>query len=93
MFMPSTAAPINGFDLSRLYAPEEVDVWPENWPAVSLFSELQGQWRPNYASMDYGVLFARMDRMRLSDADWRDLYDDVRAMERAAIEQLNAQRS
>lgn len=39
-------------------------------------------------AMDYGVLFARLDRMTLSPDDWQQRYDDVRLLEAAAIEQM-----
>ena len=39
-------------------------------------------------ALDYGPLFARMDRMRLADDDWEDLFDDVRVLERAALDQM-----
>ena len=51
-----------------------------------------GQWRVapmggRYA-MDYGVLFMRMERMRLSDEEWDHLYLDMRVLESAALEQM-----
>lgn len=54
---------------------------------------MQGQWRTagmtgvRYA-LDYGVLFARMARMGLSDAAWADLYHDIRVLEGAALQTL-----
>lgn len=71
--------------------PDE-EAWPENWPACRLFLELCGQWR--MASMggpvaiDYGPLFARMERMRLSDDDWEDLFQSFREIESAALDQI-----
>ncbi len=38
--------------------------------------------------MDYGVLFMRMERMRLSDEEWDHLYLDMRVLESAALEQM-----
>lgn len=53
---------------------------------------MSGQWRlgglgGKYA-MDYTPLFLRMERMRLSDAEWEALYLDVRVLEAAALEAL-----
>lgn len=39
----------------------------------------------------YPVLWARLDRMQLSATQWQDLYDDLRAMERAGLEQMAEQ--
>lgn len=39
-------------------------------------------------ALDYVALFARMERMRLADSDWEDLFDDVRVLERAALDQM-----
>jgi len=41
-------------------------------------------------ALDYAVLYARMDRLRLSDDDWEDLFQDVSVIEAAAIKAINA---
>ena len=77
------------------YEPEPVDVWPENWPSWCLFSEMSGQWRTagmngQNVALDYTALFLRMQRMTtLTDAEWVDLYADVRVIEHAALKQMN----
>ena len=68
-----------------------VEVWPENWPAWALWCEMSGQWRVGMngpTALDYGPLFARMDRMRLDDEAWHDLFADIRVIEAAALEQM-----
>lgn len=68
--------------------PAVVEVWPENWRAWCLFHEMAGQWRVGFGgryALDYSTLFARMDRMALSDAEWNELYADVRICEAAAL--------
>lgn len=67
-----------------------MDVWPESWASFTLFSEIGSQW--NRAGMDgvaeslnYGALFARMERMRLSDDRWEEIFSDIRHMEREAL--------
>jgi len=40
--------------------------------------------------MDYGVLFARMERLRLSDEEWQEVFEDVTAIEAAAVKAINA---
>jgi len=39
-------------------------------------------------ALDYTALFARMDRMRLHDDDWRSLFDDVRVLEAQALRSM-----
>jgi len=38
--------------------------------------------------LDYGVLFARLDRMGLSRDDWEQMFNDVRVLEFAAINRM-----
>lgn len=74
---------------------EAVELWPENWPAWSLFCELSGQWRVSSmggpVALDYTAVFARMDRLRLDDAAWHDLFADLRVIEAAALKQMQSQ--
>ena len=39
--------------------------------------------------MDYLVLLALMARLNLADAEHDDLFDDVQAMERSALQTIN----
>jgi len=67
---------------------EEAEVWPENWPAYQLFTRMITQWRIGMggrAGMDYLVLFSLLDRQGLSGDDWQQMFDDIRAMEEAAL--------
>ena len=41
-------------------------------------------------ALDYGVLFARMDRLRLSDDDWEDIFQMFTVIEDAAVKAINA---
>lgn len=74
-----------------MYASQDVEVWPENWPAWVLFCEMSGQWRVGFAgptALDYTPLFMRMDRMGLTDEQWHELYADVRTLEDAALKAM-----
>lgn len=42
-----------------------------------------------YTGLDYNVLFARMDRMKLSDQEYEWLFDDVRVIEAEALKIIN----
>ena len=52
------------------------------------------QWRVGMGGptgLDYNVLLRLMDRLHLSDEDHEAMLDDVRAMERAALEEIRDQ--
>lgn len=69
------------------------EVWPENMPAINLFSSISSQFR--YSGMggptglDYNVLFNRMDKLKLSEQDYEWMFDDIRSIESAAISVMN----
>lgn len=52
-----------------------------------------GQWRYDMSgprALDYGPLFVLMDRLGLSAPDWDQMFDDIRAIERAALEKMRS---
>ena len=68
------------------------EVWPENWPAFALFCKLGSQWRVGMngpTGLDYTPLLALMARMKLSDEDHDELFDDIQTLERAALDVMN----
>ena len=75
-----------------------MELWPENWQVWKLFRELSNQWRragmngAAYA-FDYGVLFQRMERMRLSDQQYEETFELIKAMERAALDEMTLRES
>lgn len=78
------------------YRPDEqrwaFDLWPENWPALHLFSELSTQWRAGASGvfgLDYNVFFHEIDRQELSRDEYDDLMSSIRTIESAAISILN----
>lgn len=88
---------VNAFDIGYLVAPKEVkdvEVWPENWRTWNLFRDMRTQWRRAgmngvACGLDYGVLFARMDRLRLNDRDYEETFEHIKAMEVAALNEMN----
>jgi hypothetical protein len=65
-----------------------IEVWPENQQAYVLFADLRTQWRMGMggpSGLDYLVLYAALDRMKLSDEEARELEGDIRTMEYAAL--------
>lgn len=73
---------------------ETAEIWPENWPAFSLFLQLGTQWRVGVAGrtgLDYLPLFALMDRQGLTGDAWQETFDDIRALEEAALDAMRKQ--
>ena len=73
---------------------QHAEVWPENWPAWCLFAELSTQWRTAgmagaRVGLDYGPLFARLDRIAADRDEWEQLFQDVRVLEAAALDQMS----
>ncbi len=67
---------------------EGVDIWPENRPVLDLFALVQTQWRIGPAGatgLDYGPLFRVMDELGYRGQAWRDMLDDLRVIELAAL--------
>jgi hypothetical protein len=75
------------------YEDDYVECWPDNWPAFLLYVSIQTQWRTGgmggRIGLDYGVLFHRMDRMKLSDEKYEQLFEDVKHIEAGALSVFN----
>lgn len=74
------------------YPPPEVELWPENWPAIQLFTRLSTQWRVGPGGpigLDYNVLFHEMDHMGLEKEPYDDLLAQVRVIETTALDELH----
>ena len=70
------------------YEIEAVDLWPENDRVLNLFCAVATQWRMGFGGpvgLDYNVVFHLMARMRLADADYDDLFHDLRVAENEAL--------
>jgi hypothetical protein len=71
------------------YVDDVFEVWPENWVASQLFLGIGNQWRVGMSgpvSLDYGVLFHRMDRLKVPDDEYEQLFSDVKELEAAALQ-------
>jgi len=84
-----TAAEVGAFGLTLDQIPEEeCDVWPDNWPSFCVFESMTTQWRsgPGGASgLDYVSLPVVMRLSGIKVSDRTKVFDDVRAMESAAL--------
>lgn len=79
-----------GLKAKHFKAPK-VELWPENEPAILLFSQFSTQWRVGMngpVGLDYGVIFHELDRRELSRDDYNDTMQAVRVIERAALDEM-----
>jgi len=70
-----------------------VNVWPDNWSAVLFFEALgKGNWNmgPNGAT---GIRYEAFREVRIAtgvrSADWPNLFDSIRVMEQAALNEIH----
>lgn len=70
-----------------------VEIWPENVPAWSLFDALQTQWRAGSGGvigLDYSVLAEELRARAIPPEEHEQLRVDVRVMEDAALQEIYA---
>lgn len=66
-------------------------VWPCHVAAVNLFIELGTQWRVGPAGpygLDYNVVYRAIDDLGTSKDEVRQLKEDIRILEDAALEEM-----
>ena len=71
---------------------EDFLVLPDNWTAFEAFNSLGTQWRIGFGGptgLDYAVIPDVLKLHQIPDADWRDVFDSIRVMERVALEVMN----
>lgn len=74
------------------YEIDPVDLWPENEQAITLFCSVSSQWRVGAGGaigLDYSVLFARMERMQLTEDRHEQLFEEIRVIEAEALDHIN----
>lgn len=74
---------------------EVIEVWPENWPAVDFFLSLTTQWRHGMGGptgLDYPAVLVLLRRLRLPRAQADEMFEVVRVMERAALNEIHRKR-
>lgn len=67
------------------------EVWPDNMPAVNVFTAAATQWRVGSAGaygLDYGVLPDVMRMLGMPRSAWPQTFDDIRLMEDAALAEM-----
>ena len=79
-----------------MYQAQDVAVFPENWAAVEIFEQLGTQWyvgAGGRTGLNYLTVFAMLDRSGLSKQDAEQMFDDLRVMEYAALDEMNKETS
>ncbi|WP_150659099.1 DUF1799 domain-containing protein [Pseudomonas fluorescens] len=67
---------------------DEFEVWPDNWPAFTVFEAMSTQWRTGACGatgMDYGVLLNVMCLSGVPVKDRTAIFHDLRVMEAEAL--------
>lgn len=73
-----------------------MEVWPENWPAWSLFCQVSTQWRVGMSGptgLDYSAVYPLLDRAAKDQQEWDEMFSDIQVMEGAALKQMSENRS
>lgn len=71
----------------KLLAPEDIDIWPENWSAIEVFSAMQTQWRVGMSGatgLDYAALPVVMDLLEVENR--AECFSGLQVMESEALE-------
>lgn len=91
--MPSEAE-LAESGLSRADYEERVDVWPDNEISWSVFVQLSSQWRVGMSGptgLDYTPIPFVLEVNGIPRDQWRAVFDDVRAMEKAAVKEMHTE--
>lgn len=87
-----TAAQLGAGGLKPSDFPEPVaDVWPENWPVISLYARIATQWRCGPGGpigLDYTVVYRELDQAGITGDDWTEAMDLLRVVEAAALTKI-----
>ncbi|WP_421551747.1 DUF1799 domain-containing protein [Pseudomonas yamanorum] len=76
------------FGLSTEDFDQDVDVWPDNWPAFRLFNALSTQWRVGACGatgLDYTVIRDVADYIGIKKKQIAEIFPDLQVMEAEAL--------
>ena len=69
-----------------------VEIWPDNGDAFSLLQAMETQWLVGPAG-PYGLIYGHLDSVRrdlgIPPEKWPQLFADLKAMERAALDVIH----
>ncbi|CAG9177761.1 DUF1799 domain-containing protein [Cupriavidus pampae] len=73
-------------------APADVEVWPDNEKALDVFVQMSTQWRVGMngpVGLDYSVLPFVMRMQRVPRSEHPEVFESVRVMEHAAMDEMS----
>lgn len=76
------------FGLSPEDFDQDVDVWPDNWPAFRLFNALSTQWRVGACGatgLDYTAIRDVADYIGIKKKQIAEIFPDLQVMEAEAL--------
>lgn len=74
------------------YDPPKVELWPDNWPPIRLFTQVSTQWRVGMngpTGLDYNVVFHELDRTGVVGDDFDEMMAALRAIESTALDEIH----
>ncbi|KKO71842.1 DUF1799 domain-containing protein [Kerstersia gyiorum] len=92
MWKRPTAGELKGTGLKPSHYKEpNVDVWPENWPAIDLYLRYRTQWIQGPGGptgLNYSVLFADLDRNGIEGDEREQIMEGIRIIEAAVLKKI-----
>lgn len=73
---------------------DELDIWPDNWSAITAFINLGTQWRLGMrgpTGLVYASIEPTLRLCRIPKREWPDVFQAIRAMERDALDVVSEQ--
>lgn len=83
-----------GFSIGDLLE-ETIEVWPDCWPAFTLFEAMSTQWRVGMGGavgLDYNSLPLVAKYMEVADEDMPLAFNDLRIMEAEVLKKMSEAR-
>lgn len=74
------------------FPPPSVELWPDNWPPIKLFTGISTQWRVGAGGpvgLDYNIVFHELDRSDMAGDDYDDMMGAIRVIESTALTALH----
>lgn len=84
----AAAASALGLQNTGVVEPEVLEVWPEHWPAVRLFSAMGTQWSVGMAGptgLRYEAIPFILRMQGVAEDQWLEVFDGLRTMEAEAL--------
>ncbi|WP_397453927.1 DUF1799 domain-containing protein [Pseudomonas sp. NA-150] len=89
MYEPSASAEqVSLFGLSLAELDEDVEIWPDNWPAFRLFNALSTQWRTGAfgaTGLDYTAIRDVAAFLGIKKKQIQEVFPDLQVMEAEAM--------